>query len=133
MFVDVGLPQRIPINLMGDGVRKIVSFLTSIYQCKGGVVLIDELSNGFHYSVMKPMWEVVIRAAIRNDVQVFATTHDVDSIKGLQEAAQNVKSVDGAEVASGYKLQKVTGDDLKSYRYSVGQLGYAIEQELEIR
>ena len=118
---------------MGDGVRKIVSFLTSIYQCKGGVVLIDELSNGFHYSVMKPMWEVVIRAAIRNDVQVFATTHDVDSIKGLQEAAQNVKSVDGAEVASGYKLQKVTGDELKSYRYSVGQLGYAIEQELEIR
>lgn len=133
MFVDVGLPQRIPINLMGDGVRKIVSFLTSIYQCKGGVVLIDELSNGFHYSVMKPMWEVVIRAAIRNDVQVFATTHDVDSIKGLQEAAQNVKSVDGAEVASGYKLQKVTGDELKSYRYSVDQLGYAIEQELEIR
>lgn len=56
-----------------------------------------------------------------------------DSIKGLQEAAQNVKSVDGAEVASGYKLQKVTGDELKSYRYSVSQLGYAIEQELEIR
>ena len=76
MFVDTGLPQRLPINLMGDGIRKIVSFLTSIYQCKGGVVLIDELSNGFHYSVMKPMWDVVIRAAIKIDVLIFATTHD---------------------------------------------------------
>lgn len=30
MLVDTRLPQRIPINLMGDGIRKIVSFLTSI-------------------------------------------------------------------------------------------------------
>lgn len=30
MLVDTGLPQRIPINLMGDGIRKIVSILTSI-------------------------------------------------------------------------------------------------------
>lgn len=133
MFVDAGLPQRIPINLMGDGIRKIVSFLTSIYACRGGVVLIDELSNGFHYSVMKPMWEVVIRAAIKNDVQIFATTHDEDSIRGFQEASIGVYDKTGKEVASGFKLQRVDGDELKSYRYSVNQLGYAIEQEMEIR
>ena len=52
MLVDTDLPQRIPINLMGDGIRKIVSFLTSIYACRGGVVLIDELSNGFHWNMM---------------------------------------------------------------------------------
>lgn len=133
MFVDVGLPQRIPINLMGDGIRKIVSFLTSIYQCKGGVVLIDELSNGFHYSVMKPMWDVVIRAAIKNDVQIFATTHDEDSIKGFQEALQNVKDSSAEDVAAAFKLQRIAEDELKSYRYSVNQLGYAMEQEIEIR
>lgn len=133
MLVDVGLPQRIPINLMGDGIRKIVSFLTSIYACRGGVVLIDELSNGFHHSVMKPMWEVVIRAAIRNNVQIFATTHDEDSIRGFQQAAQGVLNENGKEVATGFKLQRVANDELKSYRYSVEQLGYAIEQEMEVR
>ena len=133
MFVDVGLPQRIPINLMGDGIRKIVSFLTSIYACRGGVVLIDELSNGFHYSVMKPMWEIVMRAAIRNDVQVFATTHDADSIRGFQEAALVINNEISNDVAAGYKLQRIAGDELKSYRYSINQLGYAIEQEMEIR
>lgn len=133
MYVDAGLPQRIPINLMGDGIRKIVSFLTSIYACRGGVVLIDELSNGFHYSVMKNMWKIVIRAAVRNDVQIFATTHDEDSIKGFHQAATELKKDVGNEVASGFKLQRIADDELKSYRFSIEQLGYAIEQEMEIR
>lgn len=133
MYVDAGLPQRIPINLMGDGIRKIVSFLTSIYACRGGVVLIDELSNGFHYSVMKPMWDIVIRAAIKNDVQICATTHDEDSIRGFQQAALGVYEEIGREVASGFKLQRLAGDELKAYRFSVDQLGNAMEQNTEIR
>lgn len=133
MFVDTDLPQRIPINLMGDGIRKIVSFLTSIYACRGGVVLIDELSNGFHYSVMKPMWELVLKAAIKNDVQIFASTHDVDSIRGFQRAAAELEKEHGREIAAGFKLQRIAEDELRSYRFSVSQLGYAIEQEMEIR
>lgn len=133
MLVDVGLSQRIPINLMGDGIRKIVSFLTSIYACRGGVVLFDELSNGFHHSVMKPMWDIVIRAAVKNDVQVFATTHDEDSIRGFQQAAFDFSNEKGKEVASGFKLQKIKDDELKEYRFSINQIGYAMEQEMEIR
>ena len=121
MYVDAGLPQRIPINLMGDGIRKIVSFLTSIYKCRGGVVLIDELSNGFHYSVMKDMWKMVIRAALRNDVQIFATTHDNDSIKGFHQAATELKEEVGSEMATGFKLQRIAGDELKGYRFSIDQ------------
>ena len=133
MLVDIGLPQRIPINLMGDGIRKIVSFLTGIYACRGGVLLIDELSNGFHFSVMKPMWEIVVRAAIKNDVQIFATTHDVDSIRGFQQAAQSVFADNGKEKMAGFKLQRITDDELKSYRFSTDDLSYAIEQEIEVR
>lgn len=133
MYVDSGLPQRIPINLMGDGIRKIVSFLTSLYACRGGVLLIDELSNGFHYSVMKPMWELVIRAALKNDVQIFATTHDEDSIRGFQQAAFSVKDTISNEIASGFKLQRINDDELKSYRFTPAQLSHAIEQNTEIR
>ena len=133
MLVDIGLEQRIPINLMGDGIRKIVSFLTSIYACRGGVVLIDELSNGFHYSVMKPMWEIVLKAAVKNNVQIFATTHDADSIRGFQQAALSMLNETGNDVAAGFKLQRVGDDELKSYRFTVGQLGYALEQEMELR
>ncbi len=133
MLVDVGLPQRIPINLMGDGIRKIVSFLTSIYACRGGVVLLDELSNGFHHSVMKSMWDIVIRAAVKNDVQVFATTHDEDSIRGFQQAGLDYLNENKKEIASGFKLQRIKDDELKEYRFSINQIGYAMEQDMEIR
>ena len=52
ILVDIGIEQRIPINVLGDGIRKIVSLLTSVYECRDGVLLVDEISNGFHYSVM---------------------------------------------------------------------------------
>lgn len=133
MLVDIGLPQRIPINLMGDGIRRIVSFLTSIYASKDGVVLIDELSNGLHYSVMKPMWKIMLTAARKNNVQIFATTHDYDSIRGFKEAVAEMENLDGEELAAGYKLQKVAGDELRGYKYSASQLEYAIEQEMEVR
>lgn len=129
MLVDAGLPERIPINLMGDGIRKIVSFITSIYACKDGILLIDELSNGFHYSVMKPMWEIVLNAAEKNNVQIFATTHDLDSIRGLRDAANDTNPA----LASAYKLLKMDDGELKSYRYTYDQLDNAIQQEVEIR
>lgn len=129
MLVDAGLSARIPINLMGDGIRKIVSFLTSIYACKDGVLLIDELSNGFHYSVMKPMWEIVFKAAERNNVQIFATTHDIDSIRGFKEAAKNTNT----DYASAFKLHKMENGELRNYHYSFDQLDNAIQQEIEIR
>lgn len=133
MLVDMGLPQRIPINLMGDGIRKIVSFLTSIYACRGGMVLIDELSNGFHYSVMKKVWDIVIRAAVKNDVQIMATTHDVDAIRGFHQAAQSLLDESDEEIAAAFKLQRIADDELRPYRFSVEQLGYALEQEIELR
>lgn len=91
--MDIGLDKRIPINMMGDGARKILSILTTIYECKNGIVLIDELSNGFHYSVMKGVWRAIISVAKKNNVQIFATTHDLDSIKGLRDAASLARSM----------------------------------------
>lgn len=129
MLVDVGLARRIPVNMMGDGARKIVSLLTAVYDCKDGALLVDEISNGFHYSVMCNLWNVLINAAIRNNTQLFVTTHDVDSIKGLRDAAlENYK-----DVVAAFKLLKTGDDELKAYHYSLESLDYSINQEIEIR
>lgn len=129
MLVDVGLAMRIPVNMMGDGARKIVSLLTAVYDCKDGALLVDEISNGFHYSVMCNLWNVLINAAIRNNTQLFVTTHDVDSIKGLRDAAlENYK-----DIVAAFKLLKTGDDELKAYHYSLESLDYSINQEIEIR
>lgn len=129
IFVDMGLEKRIPINMMGDGVRKIVSLLTVIYDCRDGIVLIDEISNGFHYSVMSNLWNVIIKAAIKNNTQLFITTHDYDSIKGLRDTALNIYD----ENVATFKLLRTSDDELKALHYSLESVDYSINQEIEIR
>lgn len=130
VLVDIGLPQRIPINMMGDGARKLLAILTTIYECADGIVLIDEISNGFHYSVMDKLWTAIIGAARKNRVQVFATTHDKDSIKGLRDA---MLTSSYKEFVASFKLQKTKDDTLKAYHYSFDGLDYSLNQEMEIR
>lgn len=129
MLVDVGLSKRIPVNMMGDGARKIVSLLTAIYDCKDGALLVDEISNGFHHSVMCNLWKVLINASIRNNTQLFITTHDTDSIKGLRDAALDKYN----DIVAAFKLLKTSEDELKSYHYSLESLDYSINQEIEVR
>ena len=129
MLVDVGLGKRIPVNMMGDGARKIVSLLTAIYDCKDGALLVDEISNGFHYSVMCDLWKVLINAAVRNNTQLFVTTHDIDSIRGLRDAAKGEYS----NLVTAFKLLRTSDDELKAYHYSLESLDYSINQEIEVR
>ena len=129
MLVDIGLAKRIPVNMMGDGARKIVSLLTAVYVCKDGALLVDEISNGFHYSVMGSLWKVLINAAVRNNTQLFVTTHDNDSIKGLRNAALN----EFDDIVAAFKLLKTSDDELKAYYYSLESLDYSINQEIEVR
>lgn len=132
MLVDVGASKRLPINVMGDGARKMVSLLTTIYDCANGVLLVDELSNGFHYSVMPSLWKVIAYAARRNNTQVFATTHDIDSMKGLRTMALHDPEGNNLSV-SAYKLQRNADSVLTSFRYTAESMDYAFEQEMEIR
>lgn len=129
MLVDIGLAKRIPVNMMGDGARKIVSLLTAIYDCKDGALLVDEISNGFHYSVMSNLWKVLIHAAVRNNTQLFITTHDIDSIKGLRNAALG----EFDDRIASFKLLRSLDDELKAYHYSLESLDYSINQEIEVR
>ncbi len=131
VLVDVGLDKRIPINVMGDGARKILSILTTIYECRDGIVLVDEISNGFHYSVMKALWQTILLASKKNNVQLFATSHDLDSIKGLRDAALHDEG--DKDRVSFFKLQRTKDAELKSYCYATDSIDYMLNQEIEIR
>lgn len=126
ILVDIGLEQRIPINVLGDGIRKIVSLLTSVYECKDGVLLVDEISNGFHYSVMGNLWKALEKACQTNNVQLFATTHDLDSIKGIAQ------HLDNNSVAA-FHLEKMDNDELKAFFFSRDDLEYMLHQSIEMR
>src|SRR5206468_10271805 len=78
-----GLEQPVPIGSMGDGMWRMLAMAIAITQCRGGVLLVDEIDTGLHYSVMADMWRLIFGAAKELDVQVFATTHSFDCIQSL--------------------------------------------------
>jgi hypothetical protein len=83
---DIGLSRLVPIPLMGEGMRRLLSIVLAIVTAPGGRVLIDEIENGLHYSVQKKVWQVIAQAARQADVQVFATTHSWECLRWAHEA-----------------------------------------------
>lgn len=133
ILVDIGETQRLPINVMGDGIRKMLAIIIAIYECRGGMVMIDEIDNGFHYSAMPLLWKAILMAAAKNKTQVFATTHNADSLKGLVKTLQNDEIQEMRSNISSYKLIKKDTDELVCLHYDYEKMQYSLEQEMEIR
>lgn len=133
VMVDLGDSKLVPINLLGDGVRKVFSIMLALYQSENGILLIDEIDNGLHYRSMKILWEVVLTMAREHNVQVFTTTHNVDSLKGLQKKLSETDFEDYRKEISVYTLRRLPENKMKVYQYLYESFDYAINQEIEIR
>ena len=133
LMVDIGLDQLLPINMMGDGLRKLVSVVLAIYDCKEGVIAIDEIDNGFHYSAMKSLCKAIALASQESNTQVFITTHNIDFLKGVDTLCGENGFEWLKEEMMAFKLMRNKDDILSSLRYDSESIGYSIEQEIEIR
>jgi hypothetical protein len=125
---DVGLSRLVPLALMGEGVRRLLSFLLAIANSRTGVVLIDEIENGLHYSVMQKIWQAVANSARQADVQIFATTHSYECIQAAHRAFRE----NGPYDLRLFRLDR-SGSELKVARYDQTSLETSIDMSLEVR
>ncbi|MBN1323516.1 MAG: AAA family ATPase [Methanotrichaceae archaeon] len=86
IYGDIGLDRMLALAHMGDGLTRLSSILLAIGNAKNGVVLIDEIENGFHHSSMEMVWTSIATAARRSNVQIFATTHSLECIFSAHKA-----------------------------------------------
>ena len=86
---DSDLP--IPIGSMGDGIWRLLGLALATVSAQGGVLLVDEIDSGLHYSTMSDMWKIIWQTATKLDVQVFATTHSSDCWQSLASIASKEK------------------------------------------
>ena len=90
LYCDVGFKELVPINMVGEGINRLLSIILAIYATSNGVVLFDEVENGFHYSALEFLWEAIFQAATEFNVQVFATTHSFENIKAYSSAYEKL-------------------------------------------
>jgi putative AbiEii toxin of type IV toxin-antitoxin system/AAA ATPase-like protein len=81
------LSKPVPLRSLGDGVDRMLGIALSLVSARGGVLLLDEVENGIHFSAQHRLWELIFQTAHRLNTQVFATTHSWDCIQAFQSAA----------------------------------------------
>lgn len=126
---DLGIGRLLPLPLMGEGMARLASLVLSIGSSRNGVVLIDEIENGIHYSVLPKVWEAIKSAARAYNVQVFATTHSYECV----QAAHEVFSQDDEYDFQLLRLERSREKRVQAISYDKTTLEAAIESGFEVR
>ena len=123
--------QRDPVALarLGEGINRVFGLMLSLVNSQRGILLIDEVENGLHYSVQGEMWETIFSLAETLDVQVFATTHSWDCLVGFQRAADAEPNVEGMV----HRLELAVDGTHKVVDISEEDLAIVTRNQIEIR
>lgn len=119
--------QPLPLRSLGEGMNRMFGLALAMVNARGGVLLVDEIESGLHYSVLPDLWRFVFEAAKRLNVQVFATTHSWDCINGFQQAAAQSQD-DGVLIRLENKKGKIT-----STFFDEKELAVVTREQIEVR
>lgn len=133
ILLDVGFDKRIPIQLMGDGLKKMLSVVVNMAMARNGILLIDEIDNGLHYSSMPILWKAIVESAKMYNVQVFATTHNVESLRALNEILESDAYKDIQSDFRSYTIRREENGVHKVIKAEYSQFNHIINQDLELR
>jgi len=138
-----GVSKAVPLASLGDGVGRIFQIALAIqYSALAGKaardfnlprnvflpVLIDEIETGVHHSSHADMWRLVLNTARELGVQVFATTHSWDCVKGFAEAVQDVSECDALAI----RLER-SEDRSRAVSFTKEELKIVAREEIEVR
>lgn len=123
-----GVEGRIPLGSLGDGIKRLLAQAIYMARAASGVLLIDEIDTGLHYTTLESMWRFVIEAARRLDVQVFATTHSGDCIRALAWL-----QTDAPDLAQDISVHRIDRAAPAAVRYSAADIEIAARHHIEVR
>ena len=53
------LNHPIPLKRLGDGAQRLLGISLALANCQNGILLIDEVENGIHYSIQEELWRMI--------------------------------------------------------------------------
>ena len=119
------IADPVPIGSMGDGMWRMLGLALSISNAGGGVLLVDEIDTGLHYTVMKDMWQMISERAAALSVQVFATTHSRDCYESLAAVVESD--------VGGVTIQRIDQSRDKAVSFINQVIVAAAERNIEVR
>ena len=120
--------RRVPLGSYGDGMRRLLALSLALMQTASGVLLVDEIDTGLHWTVMEDMWRLVVDTARKSSVQVFATTHSLDCIRGLAALAES-----HSDLVRDVSIHKMERALHKAVRFAEDDIPAIVDQNIEVR
>lgn len=125
---NIGLNRLVPLPVMGEGMARLASLVLAIGNSPNGIVLLDEIENGLHHTVLPKVWEAIAEVARQFDTQIFATTHSLECIMAAHRSFAGSDKDD-------FRLHRLNRANatIKWLTYDAETLTAAIETGLEVR
>lgn len=120
--------EPVPLKSLGDGMNRLFGIALTLVNCRNGMVFIDEIENGLHYSVLPDVWKLIFKTAKDLNVQVFATTHSKDCIEAFTQAAIDDEESDGMLI----RLENKDGK-IRAVNFNEDELETVERRNIEVR
>ncbi len=125
--------ERIPLSMFGEGTIKLFRILMKIVVHRGKRLMIDEIDAGVHFKKFKDFWRTILLAAKQNEVQIFATTHNLECLQAFKEVLEETEMTDFQQDARCFELIEMPDKQVKAYTYNFEKFEVMIETGTNIR
>jgi AAA15 family ATPase/GTPase len=122
-----GVQEKMSIGSLSGGLNRFMSILFGIAASPRGVVLVDELENGFFHEKYSSVWKSVVSLAKTLKTQLFVSTH---SAEFLNSAFNEIK-VD-PDSFSLIRTER-SGGKCNAKRFAGKDLLAGVEQRIDVR
>jgi energy-coupling factor transporter ATP-binding protein EcfA2 len=75
----------LPLSVAGDGLRRAFHFAVAAANAGNGILLVDEIESALHVSALREVFGFLVRECRSLGVQLFATTHSLETIDAIVE------------------------------------------------
>jgi AAA15 family ATPase/GTPase len=87
-----GLKRAIPLSTVSSGINRFSAFLLWMSLNPGGVILIDEIENGFYFNDYRDVFRTLVEFCDAYKVQLFAAIHSWEFLKAVAGVMKNRES-----------------------------------------
>lgn len=125
--------ELMPISTFGESVTRATQIMLEISKYKGKRLMIDEIDTGIHYSRMKNFLKTVFQVAMKNDVQLFMTTHSLECQQAFAEVFEESDMAQFQRKVRQFTLLEKTDGQVKAVVRNFEQLEFALQTDNETR
>lgn len=123
-------PGRVlPLKTLGDGALRAFQLAIAAVSARGGLLLIDEIENGLHHTMLRKLLGQLFGVIRESGVQALITTHSQDAIESAVQAADEVPDLD----LKLFRLEDLGCEGHHAFAFNASELRAATRHELEVR